>query len=124
MAKFLANENTPAEAVEAARQSGHDLTWITEVAPGADDIIVLQRSVAEQRVLVTLDKDFGELVLHQGKDASCGLILLRPRFSSPDYLARFLVNVLQQNLNWQGNFTVVREGSIRTVPLKPIKNRP
>jgi len=61
MATFLANENVPDEVVLAARQAGHDLTWIKELQPGADDETVLQMSMMENRVLLTLDKDFGEM---------------------------------------------------------------
>ena len=78
MAKFLANENVPSEVVEAARQAGHDLAWIVELSPGADDEAVLAASLAESRVLVTFDKDFGEMAFRQGNDATCGVILLRP----------------------------------------------
>jgi hypothetical protein len=46
MAKFLANENVPAEAVEAARQAGHDLSWIAELSPGADNDAVLAVALA------------------------------------------------------------------------------
>jgi len=123
MATYLANENAPAEAIKAARRAGFDVTWMSEIAPGADDDTVLAISVAEQRVLLTFDKDFGEMTFRRGKDASCGVILLRPRLRSPAYLGRFLVNVLKQNLDWVGHFTVAREGSMRSVPLRPVKRK-
>jgi len=37
MSQFQANENAPAEVVEAARQAGHDVAWIAELSPGVDD---------------------------------------------------------------------------------------
>ena len=117
MAKFLANENVPAEAVEAARQAGHDLTWIAESSPGADDDAVLAKALAERRVLVTFDKDFGEMAFHQGKTATCGVILFRPRVRSPGYVAQFMVAVLGQAVSWEGNFSVAQEGKLRVVPL-------
>jgi len=46
--------------------------------------------------LVTFDKDFGEMAFRQGKTATAGVILLRPRLRSPDYLARFTATVLGQ----------------------------
>jgi len=61
MPKFLANENVPGEVVEAARQAGHDVAWIVERSPGAGDDAVLATALAESRVLVTFDKDFGEM---------------------------------------------------------------
>jgi predicted nuclease of predicted toxin-antitoxin system len=117
MAKFLANENVPGEAVNAARDAGHDVAWIAESSPGTDDYAVLATALADGRVLVTFDKDFGELAFRQGKTAACGIILLRPRVRSPDYVAQFLVAVLNQALNWEGNFSVAQEGKLRAVPL-------
>ena len=117
MPKFLADENVPGDAVEAARQAGHDLAWIAELSPSADDDAVLATSLADNRVLVTFDKDFGEMAFRQGKKATCGVVLLRPRLSTPDYLARFMVAVLGQAVNWEGNFSVAREGKLRVVPL-------
>jgi predicted nuclease of predicted toxin-antitoxin system len=117
MANFLANENVPVEAVDAARQAGHDLTWVSELSPGADDDAVLATSLAEGRVLVTLDKDFGEMAFRQGKNAACGVILLRPRLHEPDYVARFAVTVLAQQVQWEGHFCVAQEGKLRVVPL-------
>jgi len=117
VATFLADENVPIEAVEAARQAGHDLAWIKELSPGADDDTVLARSVAESRVLVTFDKDFGEMAFRQGKTATSGIILLRPRLRSPDYLARFMATVLGQAVAWEDHFSVAQEGKLRVVPL-------
>jgi predicted nuclease of predicted toxin-antitoxin system len=117
MAKFLANENVPGEVVEAARQAGHDLAWITELSAGAGDDSVLASALAERRVLLTFDKDFGEMAFRQGKDATCGVILLRPRLSEPDFVVRFTLAVLAQQVNWEGQFSVAQEGKLRVVPL-------
>lgn len=117
MAKFLANENVPGEVVEAARRVGHDIAWIVESAVGADDDAVMAASVSEHRVLVTFDKDFGELAFRQGKDASCGVILLRPRLHDPDHVTRFTLAILAKQIDWDGQFSVAQEGKLRVVPL-------
>ena len=117
MAQFLANENTPGEAVQAARQAGHDVTWMVELQPGAPDPIVLELARRDNRVLITFDKDFGELVFRQGRAASPGIILFRPRLRSPQAVSQFILNVLSQPLGWAGQFTVAREGSLRMIPL-------
>jgi hypothetical protein len=121
MARFLANENVPGEVVEAARQAGHDLAWITELSAGADDDAVLSLPLAEKRVLVTLDKDFGEMAFRQGKDASCGVILLPPRLREPDYVVQFMLAVLAQQVPWEGRFSVAQEGKLRVVPLPEVQ---
>jgi predicted nuclease of predicted toxin-antitoxin system len=117
MPKFLANENMPGEVVEAARQAGHDVAWIAESSPGAEDDAVLSNAHAENRILLTFDKDFGDLAFHQGKTATCGVILFRPRVRSPSYLVQFVLAVLAQTVIWEGNFSVAREGKLRVVPL-------
>jgi predicted nuclease of predicted toxin-antitoxin system len=117
MNRFLANENVPGDAVAAARSAGLQLAWIGEIAPGASDEDVLARAQAEQCVLVTFDKDFGELAFRRGLSAARGVILLRPRLRSPGFLAAFLVKVLQQPINWEGHFAVANEAEVRVVAL-------
>ena len=117
MPRFLANENAPREAVLAARGAGLDVAWVVELQPGVSDDAVLDLAKREDRVLVTFDKDFGELVFRHGRTASPGVILLRPRLRSPEIVSAFIVAVLSQPIDWPGNFTVAREGSLRVVPL-------
>jgi Domain of unknown function (DUF5615) len=57
MPKFLADENVPGDAVGVARQAGHDLAWIKELSPGADDDAVLALSLADGRILVTFARN-------------------------------------------------------------------
>jgi predicted nuclease of predicted toxin-antitoxin system len=117
VARFLANENVPALAIERARAAGVELAAVREIAPGSDDEAVVQLSLTEDRVLVTFDKDFGELAFRHGKSASRGVILLRPRLQSPEFLAEFLVKVLSQRIDWEGHFSVAQEGRIRVTPM-------
>lgn len=117
MAKFLANENMPADAVVAAKPAGIDLVWVRDTMRGATDDDVLAFAVAEDRVLVTFDKDFGEMVFGLGSAASPGIVLLRPRLRSPTFVAQFTVTVLTQAIDWAGNFCVAQEGRLRVVPL-------
>jgi predicted nuclease of predicted toxin-antitoxin system len=59
--RFLADENFPGDAVTSLRSVGHDVVWIRTEAPGTTDQDVLARSLEDARVLLTFDKDFGEL---------------------------------------------------------------
>lgn len=118
MARFLADENVPGEAIEEARRLGIDIAWVHELAPAAKDPTVLGMSLFDGRVLVTFDKDFGELAFRLGQRATSGIILLRPRLRSPKYLTKFLVSVLEKPIDWRGRFAVARETNIRIVTLK------
>lgn len=80
---FLANENFPGDAVAALRAGGHDVTWVRTDAPGSPDSEVLARAVRENRILLTFDKDFGELAWHARMPATAGIILFRLPMPSP-----------------------------------------
>lgn len=73
--RLLANENFPGDAVDALRAQGHDVAWIRLDAPGSSDREVLARAQNENRILITFDKDFGELALKEGLPAASGVIL-------------------------------------------------
>ena len=75
--RLCANENIPEDCVIRLRQTGHDVLWIREAAPGMPDNAVLARALAEGRLLITFDKDFGELVFRRGAKASHGIVLFR-----------------------------------------------
>jgi predicted nuclease of predicted toxin-antitoxin system len=70
--RILANENFPALAIEALRAHGHDVVWMHTDAPGSKDRDVIQRAESENRVLLTFDKDFGELAFRLKLPASSG----------------------------------------------------
>jgi predicted nuclease of predicted toxin-antitoxin system len=78
-----------------ARQNGFDVSSMKDIGPGSDDAAVLAVSVAEDRVLLTFDKDFGDMVFQKGNQASAGIILFRPRLRDPTHVAKFMLAVLQ-----------------------------
>lgn len=110
--RLLANENVPGAAVDALRLAGHDVAWVRIDAPGSPDDAVLARGRAETRVLLTFDKDFGELVFRRGLGASVGVILIRG-VAPPDAIARLIVAVIGSRDDWEGNFSVVEAGRVR-----------
>ena len=115
--KFLANENFPQATVLALRQAGHDVLWVRTDLPGTDDDAVLQRAQAESRVLLTFDKDFGDLAFHWGLPAQCGIILFRILISSPQSVSQRVLAVIASQQDWRGWFVVVEETRIRMRPL-------
>ena len=78
MTKLLADENVPLKAVEALRRKGVDVVSVIELSPGLKDREVLDLANREGRIIVTFDKDFGELVVRERARVK-GLILLRFR---------------------------------------------
>lgn len=115
--KILANENVPADAVDLLRAHGHDVLWVRADFPGAADDVVLARAQSERRVLITFDKDFGELVFAKGRAASSGVILFRLEMPSPWVVAGKVAAAVDSRQDWEGHFSVVDDAKIRMVPL-------
>lgn len=117
--RVLANENIPRSAVDALHARGHDVVWARTDLPGADDETILQVAQRDGRVVVTQDKDFGELAFHYGLPASCGVVLFRLQLPDPETAARRMCAALEERDEWTGVFAVIEEGRTRTRPLPP-----
>jgi predicted nuclease of predicted toxin-antitoxin system len=111
--RFLADESCDFAVVRALRAEGHDVTAIAEVAPRARDTEVIAWAAAEERVLLTEDKDFGQLV-YAGARQSSGVILLRfppsARQALPS-LVRETIERLGERLT--GSFVVLEPKRVR-----------
>jgi predicted nuclease of predicted toxin-antitoxin system len=82
--RFLANENFPAAAVASPAAAGHDVVWVRTAAPGVPDPEVLAWASREHRILLTFDKDFGELARGSALPRACGVVLLRMPMPKPE----------------------------------------
>jgi predicted nuclease of predicted toxin-antitoxin system len=111
--RFLANENFPLDAVEALRQKGHDVIWIRTESPGISDPEVLSRAQAEDRILLTFDKDFGELAFRIKLPATSGIILFRISAPSSAVVAQKVIVAIALREDWIGHFSVVEDDKIR-----------
>lgn len=115
--RFSANENFPGGAVVALRGAGHDVFWVHAEMPGAPDDVVLAHAVAEDRVLLTFDKDFGDLVYRLGASANCGILFFRIPTISPEFVINRVMAAIAARDNWSGVFAVVEVDQIRIRPL-------
>jgi hypothetical protein len=115
--RFLANENIPRGVVDALAESGHDIVWLRIAAPGMGDKDVLEWSVREERILLTFDRDFGELAWKARLPASCGVILFRLPMPPTSRAGARLAGIVAQRDDWAGHFSVVQPGRIRMRPL-------
>ncbi len=74
--KFLLDENLGKHTASFLAQLGYSAFRIKKIYPGAEDIEVLDLSIKREAVLITLDKDFGELIFKE-KRVHTGVIFLR-----------------------------------------------
>lgn len=111
--RLLANENFPLDAVEALREYGHNVAWIREDARGSKDEQVPARAQQEDRIVITFDKDFGELAFRSKLPAIGGIILFRITAISSKYVAQMAVQALASRTDWAGHFSIVEDQRIR-----------
>ena len=108
--KFLANENIPAPSVQLLRQAGFEVAYIADEVSGIDDAAVLQLACDEQRIILTFDRDYGELIFKLHYPSPAGIIYLRfePEFSTHpgEVLLKLLKNM---SIHWLHHFSVVED---------------
>jgi predicted nuclease of predicted toxin-antitoxin system len=110
--KLLADENTPRTIIEALRYSGYDILWVREYCPGMSDEEVACLSISENLIILTFDKDFGELVYRLGMKDTPGVILARI-VDNQICQARVLELLSGYGNRLRGYFTVLTESRIR-----------
>jgi predicted nuclease of predicted toxin-antitoxin system len=112
--RFLANENVPLASVRRLRRAGHDVSSASEEMPGADDRDVLARAAHEGRMLLTFDRDYGELIYRRAAPPPPGLLFLRFRARSPEEPAeRVLALLAEPGVDLTGRLTVVERDVVR-----------
>jgi predicted nuclease of predicted toxin-antitoxin system len=110
---LLADENIDAAVVYRLREAGHMVVYVAEVSPSITDDDVLLRASSQQSVLITADKDFGEMIFRQGQ-THAGVVFLRLAGLTPVAKAEVLVRALRTHeAELSGAFTVVSPGSVR-----------
>jgi hypothetical protein len=99
--------------VQALREIGHDVVWVMTDAPGIGDRDVLAWTAREERILLTFDKDFGELARHAALPAICGVVLFRIAMPRPGDVGRRLTDLITARDDWASHFSVVEPGRVR-----------
>ena len=88
-----------------------------EDARGSNDEQVLSRAQEENRILVTFDKDFGELAFRAKLPSTSGVILFRISLISSKHIAQIAVQAIASRTDWAGHFSVVEDQRIRMTTL-------
>jgi len=111
--RFLADESCDFSVVRALRAAGHDVLAVAEVLSGSDDAVVMDLAFREYRVLLTEDKDFGQLVYAYSQQSS-GVILIRYPASARKGLPEAVVTLVSRiAADLVGSFVVMSPGRVR-----------
>jgi predicted nuclease of predicted toxin-antitoxin system len=110
---FLADESLDSPIIKQLRARGLNVKSVAETNPSIDDEQVLQWANDEDRILITIDKDFGELIFRLRKIHS-GVILLRLDQVSLSDKIELLLNLIDDHgESLRSSFTVIQENLIR-----------
>jgi len=111
--RLLADEGVERRVVERLRQSGFEVEHIAEVSPASPDEDGLLRARTSGAVLLTQDKDFGELVFRQRR-LTTGVLLIRLAGLSSDEKADLVLSCLRAHgRDFHGAFSVLTAESLR-----------
>jgi predicted nuclease of predicted toxin-antitoxin system len=111
--RFLADESCDFAAVRSLRAEGHDVFAVSEFQHRSVDQEVMELALAENRILLTEDKDFGWLVF-AGRVDSPGVILIRFPASARSLLAAAVLKLVREHASQLvGAFVVLRPGAVQ-----------
>jgi predicted nuclease of predicted toxin-antitoxin system len=112
--RWLADECVAAPLVAFLRNDGHDVLYIAESAAGLSDVDVIALALCEKRLLLTEDKDFGDLVFRRER-AVPGVVLMR---INPDNsvlkMERMTAAIERYGEELFGRYMVIEEGRFRS----------
>lgn len=110
---LVADEGVDWPIVERLRADGHDVLYVAELLPGVPDDEVLDQANARDAVLLTADKDFGELIFRQRR-LHGGVILLRLAGLTNVTKAMLVAEVCRERATERvGAFSVVAPDQVR-----------
>ena len=111
--RFMVDESTGSAVVKQLRDLEHDVVSVAEEMPQAKDADILDRAANEGRIVLTNDKDFGELAFRSGQ-VHRGIVLFRLRDESAEHRVHMLRLLLERHLeHLENHFVVVTENGIR-----------
>jgi predicted nuclease of predicted toxin-antitoxin system len=111
---LLADESVDRQIVERLRQDGYAVLSVAEMEPSIPDDVVLERANEISALLMTADKDFGELVFRDKLLTTDGVILLRLAGLSAERKAEIVSAALRKReAEFPNHFSVISPGRIR-----------
>ena len=119
MTCFLADENVSHYVVERLRVAGFNVMAIGLTNPGALDSDVLATARHDGRILITEDRDFGEMVVRQRLEVRGVILLELDRLSNVAEAERVVAVVSRNAEKISGNLLVIEPGRVRVRPLRP-----
>jgi len=111
--RFLVDVGVGKQVEKWLKEKGYDVKAVRDINPRAKDIEILKLAIAESRMIITMDKDFGELIYKSGK-SHCSVLILRLENATGDTKVKLIERILSKYSNkiWK-KFCVFQNGRLR-----------
>ncbi len=111
--RWLANENVPSASVLRLRASGEDVAYVVEDTRAIADTDVLEWARREQRIILTFDRDYGELIYRRRLPAPSGVVYFRVPPVDPGDAASRVLELIAAGYALEGLYSVVDQRQVR-----------
>ena len=111
---FIADEHIPRPSILLLRDAGYRVISIREEYPSVDDEVILELAESEGLVIITNDRDFGELIFKNQFPFSAGIIYCRlVRFRPAEIGELILMHITEVGSSFSGKLTVLSRENLR-----------
>jgi predicted nuclease of predicted toxin-antitoxin system len=112
--RLLADENFPKALVEWLRALGHDTEWARTDYAGWNDVRLLELAEEQERIVLTLDKDFWQIALQRRKPLRRGgVIHFRAHPATVEKLMPLMAAFTRSHMDWAGYVTRISRDGIQ-----------
>ena len=113
--KLLADENQHPLVVARLREAGFEVEYVRETSPGAKDEEILARPDIGRLILLTYDRDFGDLIFNRRYPLPSAILYTRLDRKAPEVVANRFISVLEAGVA-RNYLTTITEDGERTKP--------
>jgi predicted nuclease of predicted toxin-antitoxin system len=111
--KFLIDIGVGKKVEQWLKDNGYDMKAVRDSDPKATDGTILKTAVSESRMVMTMDKDFGELVFKSGK-SHAGVLILRLEDANGNEKVEAVKTIMEEHEDkLYGKFCVFQSGRLR-----------
>jgi len=112
--KLLANENFPYKSIYYLKEKGYDVLSIGMDNPSVTDSEIMTIAMNEERIIMTFDRDYGELIFHHNYKPEKGVIYLRLDEYQPQEPGLIIEEIINnKEIDLTRALTVVDKNGIR-----------
>ena len=117
--RFLADENFPFPSIKVLREKGFEIISVSEILSGISDEEVLRKVSAENPIILTFDRDYGELIFKYQKENPPAVVYFRTKGQTPNEAGKILSDKIEaEGILLENSFTVIEATGVRQRKLK------